>query len=153
MRDQSSLRNPHPPPFSCERRLLINRANHKVPLGNMWACRANCCTFSGINARSGGHGRFPPSPRQQRRRSPLWPFDPFSLCYSLWGHRLTSPRWARVLERIWGPENMRWLGWNALARLGCRRSTAPTDDHIWRAPGGVVFPGEVGALLIQALFF
>lgn len=60
MRDQSSLRTPHPPPFSCERRLLINRANHKVPLGNMWACRANCCTFSGINARSGGHGRFTP---------------------------------------------------------------------------------------------
>lgn len=66
MRDQSSLcfHPPNPQPFSCERRLLINHANHKVPLGNMWACRANCCTFSGINARSGGWGTegSPPQP-------------------------------------------------------------------------------------------
>lgn len=62
-----SVSTPPPPatpqPFSCERRLLINHANHKVPLGNMWACRANCCTFSGINARSvGGARKVPPQP-------------------------------------------------------------------------------------------
>lgn len=103
----------HLPPLPPLALLLINRANHKVPLSNMWACRANCCTFSGVNARSGGHERFHPPPIQRCRRSQLWPFDPFSLCYSLWGHRLTSPRWARALERIfWEPKNTRWLGGN-----------------------------------------